>query len=109
LDPVLVATSGARLARDDLAEALLRHLFPLAAVVTPNLPEAERLLSRRIRNARDMREAARDLVDAGANAVLLKGGHLAGAGVRDLLLADGVEHWFTHRRVAGEFHGTGCT
>jgi len=109
LDPVLVATTGARLARDDLAEALLRHLFPIARLVTPNLPEAERLLRRRIRSDRDMLAAANALRDAGAHAVLLKGGHLAGPQVRDLLVAPGVERWFPNPRLPGAFHGTGCT
>src|SRR5690606_34961873 len=77
LDPVLVATTGAKLARHDLAGALRRHLFARADLVTPNVPEAERLLGRAIRDVRDLHDAASALLGHGARAVLLKGGHLA--------------------------------
>lgn len=109
LDPVLVATTGARLATHDLADTLRRHLFRRADLITPNIPEAERLLGCTIRDARDMHSAARALLDGGARAVLLKGGHLAGARISDLLLAPGVERWFRQPRIAGESHGTGCS
>jgi hydroxymethylpyrimidine/phosphomethylpyrimidine kinase len=109
LDPVLVATTGARLATHDLADTLRRHLFARADLVTPNIPEAERLLDRTIRDRRDMMAAAGDLLDGGARAVLLKGGHLAGARISDLLLAPGIERWFHQARIAGESHGTGCS
>jgi len=108
LDPVLVATTGARLASDDLADVLRRHLVPRAALVTPNLPEAERLTGMRIGTPRAMRMAAQRLLDAGAPAVLLKGGHLRGA-IRDLLLTHNGERWFDQRRGRGSYHGTGCT
>ena len=109
LDPVLVATTGARLATHDLADTLRRHLFARADLVTPNVPEAERLLGRRIRSTRDMHAAAHALLDSGARAVLLKGGHLAGTRIADLLLAPGLERWFRHARIPGESHGTGCS
>lgn len=109
LDPVLVATTGAKLATHDLADTLRRHLFARADLVTPNIPEAERLLDRTIRDTRDMHAAARALLDGGARAVLLKGGHLAGRRIADLLLAPGVERWFRHARIPGESHGTGCS
>ena len=110
LDPVLVATTGARLARGDLAAPLRRHLLRRADLVTPNIPEAESLLRRRVRSTDDMLSAATDLCDLGARAVLLKGGHLAGRRVSDLLLTAGGEtHWFHHARIAAEGHGTGCT
>lgn len=109
LDPVLVATTGAKLATRDLADSLRRHLFGRADLVTPNVPEAERLLGRTIRSASDMHSAARALLDDGARAVLLKGGHLAGPRVADLLLAPGIERWFRQPRIAGESHGTGCS
>jgi len=109
VDPVLVATTGARLAREDLAESLRRHLLPHADLVTPNLPEAERLTGLRIRNDADRLRAARLLLDDGARAVLLKGGHGKGREVRDLLLTGQEEHVFAQARMPGEHHGTGCT
>ena len=109
VDPVLVATTGARLASEDLAEALRRHLLPRATVVTPNLPEAERLTGLHIRSDAERRRAARLLLDDGAQAVLLKGGHGKGREVRDLLLTNEEEHWFAQPRMPGEHHGTGCT
>ncbi|MDR2013384.1 MAG: bifunctional hydroxymethylpyrimidine kinase/phosphomethylpyrimidine kinase [Rhodanobacter sp.] len=109
LDPVLVATTGAHLARRDLAGAMLRHLLDRAALVTPNIPEAERLLSRRIHDTHAMRDAAAALLARGARAVLLKGGHLPGREISDLLLTPEGEHWFHQRRIRGEHHGTGCT
>src|SRR5262249_32811871 len=85
LDPVLVAPTGGRLATADLGPALRRHLLKRADLVTPNVPEAESLLGRRLRTAEDLAAAADDLLAAGARAVLLKGGHLKGNRVRDLL------------------------
>jgi hydroxymethylpyrimidine/phosphomethylpyrimidine kinase len=75
VDPVMVAKGGAKLLRDDAINALLRRLLPLAAVITPNLPEAEVILGRRIRTIAERREAARDLVALGARAAVVKGGH----------------------------------
>jgi hydroxymethylpyrimidine/phosphomethylpyrimidine kinase len=110
LDPVLVATTGARLARGDLSAPLRRHLLGRADLLTPNIPEAESLLGRRLHNASDLADAARDLLSLGARAVLLKGGHLRGARVSDLLaMADGTLRWFHHARIPAEGHGTGCT
>ena len=109
VDPVLVATTGARLASDDLADSLRRHLLPHADLVTPNLPEAERLTGLRIRNDATRLRAARLLLEDGARAVLLKGGHGGGREVKDLLLTENDEHWFTHARAQGSHHGTGCT
>ncbi len=109
LDPVLIATTGAALARDNLTQAMRRHLFARADLLTPNLPEAETLLGRRIAKRTDMLAAALDLRAQGVRAVLLKGGHLAGSEVTDLLLDDDGEHWFHQRRIRGESHGTGCS
>lgn len=75
VDPVMVAKGGARLLRDDAVDALRRRLLPLAAVVTPNLPETEVLLGRPIRTLDERRQAARDLVALGARAAVVKGGH----------------------------------
>ena len=110
LDPVLVATTGGRLSTADLAPALRRHLLNRADLVTPNVPEVESLLGRRLRHAGDLPRAAAELLALGARAVLLKGGHLGGRRVRDLLaLADGTLRCFDHARIDAEGHGTGCT
>lgn len=109
LDPVLVATTGAHLAKRDLAQALRKHLLPRADLLTPNIPEAERLLDHRIKTTDDMRTAAVELRDQGARAVLLKGGHLSGQRISDLLITGSGERWFHQSRVRGENHGTGCS
>ncbi len=109
VDPVLIATSGAALAREGLIAAMQRHLLPRADLLTPNLPEAERLLDRSIRSRAGLLDAAHRLRDAGARAVLLKGGHLAGRTVHDVLVTDNGVQWFSHPRLAFEAHGTGCT
>ena len=110
VDPVMVATSGARLLENSALDAMRRQVLPLADVLTPNLPEAELLLGRAIPDAQAMRDAARDLLALGARAVFLKGGHLPGEGdVIDLYAdAEGVAET-AHPRLALEAHGTGCT
>ena len=78
VDPVMVATSGDRLLREDAVEALRAELLPLATVVTPNLPEAEVLVGREVSTLADMRDAARAIVGLGARSAVVKGGHLDG-------------------------------
>ncbi len=111
LDPVMVATSGAVLIDNPAISALVQELFGRAAVVTPNLDEASLLVGRTLDNEQAMEAAARELLAKGANAVLLKGGHLAGDVVSDLLLArDGAPHWMRAPRIhSANTHGTGCT
>jgi hydroxymethylpyrimidine/phosphomethylpyrimidine kinase len=111
LDPVMVATSGAKLIDDRAIAVLVRELFPLATVVTPNLDEAALLVGQPLRSEADMEAAARQLVERGANAVLVKGGHLEGGTVSDLLLARGAAPlWMRAPRIpSGNTHGTGCT
>lgn len=111
LDPVMVATSGARLIDPAAVRSLVRELFPRAVLVTPNLDEAALLVERPLASEGDMARAAADLLAMGARAVLLKGGHLAGDTVADLLLAAGSEpRWFRAPRIAtANTHGTGCT
>ncbi len=111
LDPVMVATSGAKLIDDAAIAVLVRELFPLAVVVTPNLDEAALLVGRPLQSEADMEAAARELLERGAHAVLVKGGHLAGGSVSDLLLARGAAPlWLRGERIAsGNTHGTGCT
>jgi len=109
VDPVMIAASGDALMQHEAAPVMRDHLFPLATVVTPNLDEATFLCERKIRTEDDMREAARAIAAMGPKYVLVKGGHLTGERVIDLLY-DGRE--FIRResaRVPGEFHGTGCT
>ena len=110
-DPVMVATSGAVLIDNPAIEVLVRELFPRAMLVTPNLDEAALLVNRPLKNADDMEAAAHELLNSGARAVLLKGGHLAGDTVMDLLLtAAGERHWMHASRIhSANTHGTGCT
>ncbi|MEO8022774.1 bifunctional hydroxymethylpyrimidine kinase/phosphomethylpyrimidine kinase [Polaromonas sp.] len=111
LDPVMVATSGAVLIDNPAIEVLVRELFPRAVLVTPNLDEAALLVRRPLKNAEDMESAAHELLSQGAHAVLLKGGHLPGDTVMDLLLtASGESHWMHAPRIhSANTHGTGCT
>jgi hydroxymethylpyrimidine/phosphomethylpyrimidine kinase len=109
VDPVMVATSGDALLADGGVAALRERLLPLARLVTPNLAEASVLCGRPVRSLADMREAARQIADLGPRAVLVKGGHLAGAAC-DVLLDDGALHELAAERIAsGPLHGSGCT
>lgn len=109
LDPVMVATSGGRLMADDAADTLQRRLFPLAEIVTPNIPEAEVLSGREIRTKADMEQVARIIAGKTGGAVLVKGGHLTDT-ADDLLLVDGICLWLSGERVeTANTHGTGCT
>lgn len=111
LDPVMVATSGCSLMEHSAASVLLQELAPLSQLITPNLPEAQLLAEQEIHSVPDMLAAARTLQQRGASAVLVKGGHLAGDTLSDVLvLADGSEHVFTDARIdTRNTHGTGCT
>lgn len=111
VDPVMRAKSGDPLLRPEAEQALIRHLLPLARVVTPNLPEAERLAGFPIRTRSDMEQAARAIQALGPQAVVVKGGHLEEGPTADDLLYDGeVLVWLTAPRVATRHtHGTGCT
>jgi hydroxymethylpyrimidine/phosphomethylpyrimidine kinase len=111
LDPVMVATSGDRLITPMTVQVLVDELFPLATVVTPNLDEAALLLGRPIEAAHELEAAARDLVAMGAPAVLLKGGHLPGDEVADLLVsgAGATQRLASPRIASRNTHGTGCT
>jgi len=109
VDPVLIATSGAALSRGNLTAAIKRHLLPRADLLTPNVPEAEQLLGRPVVTRDDLLSAALELRAMGARAVLLKGGHLPGDAVHDVLVSDSGTRWFAHPRLAVEGHGTGCT
>jgi len=111
LDPVMVATSGDKLIHDETVSVLVRELFPLATVVTPNLDEAGWLIGRPIADVSAMEQAAQDLLALGAQQVLLKGGHLPGEWVVDLLAGrDGLRKELGSQRIhTHNGHGTGCT
>ncbi|WP_428375866.1 bifunctional hydroxymethylpyrimidine kinase/phosphomethylpyrimidine kinase [Lichenicoccus sp.] len=110
LDPVMVAKGGARLLAKDAVGSLKRSLVLLASVITPNLPEAEVLCGRTITSVADMHAAASALLTLGVPAVLLKGGHLRGDRVVDLLATEaGVEAFEAPRIDTRHTHGTGCT
>ncbi|RYE90404.1 MAG: hydroxymethylpyrimidine/phosphomethylpyrimidine kinase, partial [Oxalobacteraceae bacterium] len=111
LDPVMIATNGARLIESDAVDALVCELFPRSLLVTPNLDEAGLLVGRALLTEADMEAAGRELLARGARAVLVKGGHLAGDTVSDLLLIPDVAPlWLRHPRIAtANTHGTGCT
>ncbi|GGJ29852.1 bifunctional hydroxymethylpyrimidine kinase/phosphomethylpyrimidine kinase [Neoroseomonas lacus] len=109
-DPVMVAKGGHPLLAPDAVETLKARLLPLATIITPNLPEAEVLAGRPIRTVAEMREAATALRALGVPAVLLKGGHLEGNILTDLLVtAEGTEEFSSPRIDTRHTHGTGCT
>lgn len=109
LDPVMVATSGSKLLKDDAIEALKEELFPLALLITPNIPEAELISSLKIEDEDDMKKAAEKIYeDYGVN-VLLKGGHRIND-ANDYLYANGSGIWIKGERIDNpNTHGTGCT
>ena len=109
VDPVMVAKSGDKLLQDEAVEALRTRLIPLAAVVTPNIPEAQVLTGRKVESLDDARTAAGELVRMGARVAVVKGGHLQGPATD--IMYDGREfRAFTHQRIATtSTHGTGCT
>lgn len=111
LDPVMVSASGARLIEPGAMQALQDELFPRAALITPNLDEAALLLGRPVQGAADMPAAAHALLQLGARAVLLKGGHLPGEQVVDVLLERGAEPQVmrSERVATRNLHGAGCT
>ncbi len=110
VDPVMVAQSGDALLEADAMATLARRLAPLATVLTPNAPEASSLLGRDIADGAAMVAAAHDLLDLGPRAVLLKGGHLGGATVTDVLATrDGHQSFASPRIETTSDHGTGCT
>lgn len=110
VDPVMVAKSGDRLLRDDAVSALIRELVPLARVITPNLPEAERLVGFALPDRESMRKAARAIVDMGARAVVIKGGHGSGDEAVDVLYDGRRFRELRARRIpTSNTHGTGCT
>ena len=109
VDPVMVATSGARLISEEAVETLKKELFPLACVLTPNIPETEVLTGMEVKTTEDMIEAAKRISEEYHCAVLCKGGHQLND-ANDLLYADGTYRWFNGKRISTpNTHGTGCT
>ena len=109
VDPVMVATSGARLISEDAIATLQEHLFPLACILTPNIPEVEQLTGMSITCADDMIAAAKKIGDMYHCSVLCKGGHKLND-ANDLLYHDGEYRWFNGKHIDNpNTHGTGCT
>ncbi|MFO7965501.1 MAG: bifunctional hydroxymethylpyrimidine kinase/phosphomethylpyrimidine kinase [Desulfobacterales bacterium] len=110
LDPVMISKSGYRLLNQNARDALVDYLFPLSAVITPNIYEAEALIGKKIKTIEDMKRAANDILKFNAKKVVIKGGHLREARATDILY-DGKEykelqgHWVKTKNT----HGTGCT
>jgi hydroxymethylpyrimidine/phosphomethylpyrimidine kinase len=110
VDPVMVSTSGHRLLSPEAEDVVRESLLPLAALVTPNLDEAAILTGRAVHDERSMEEAGRSLLSFGAGAALVKGGHLAGEEIIDLLITpEGTRLFRRPRIVTTSTHGTGCT
>ncbi len=110
VDPIIISSSGYPLIKEDAVGMLINEIFPISLIVTPNIPEAERLTGININSVEDMEKAAMEIKEAGSKYVLIKGGHLGNGNVTDVLY-DGKE--FVHLR--GRYfkdknvHGTGCT
>jgi len=110
VDPVMVSTSGAALLKPDAEKTVIRDLLPLATLVTPNLPEAKRLTGMRGTGRAALRMAAARLIEMGAKAALIKGGHSTRVTIDDLLVWDGGEEIYAFPRIKTRHtHGTGCT
>jgi hydroxymethylpyrimidine/phosphomethylpyrimidine kinase len=110
LDPVMISKSGFHLLKEDARDALIRYLFPLAQVVTPNIYEAQTLIGHNIHNVEDMKSTARGILKLGAKKVVVKGGHFGKEQATDILY-DGREFITlqSHRVDTKNTHGTGCT
>ena len=109
VDPVMVATSGSSLMKNDAVKTLIDELLPMATLVTPNLPEAQILSGRSVENKEDMESVAKTIGDTCHCSVLLKGGHSV-SDADDLLYSGGTMRWFAGERIDNpNTHGTGCT
>lgn len=109
VDPVMVATSGGKLLKDDAIESLKNKLFPLADILTPNIPEAEIIIGKKISTVEDMEKASKEISEKYKSACLLKGGHLIND-ANDYLYSGNKGKWFYGKRIdTKNTHGTGCT
>ena len=110
IDPVMVATSGDRLLPREAVDAVRALMVPGAELVTPNAPEAEVLTGKAVDSVDGQRRAAERLLEAGADAALVKGGHIPGDVIVDVLATQQGEHFLDGPRIGtGSMHGTGCT
>lgn len=110
LDPVMFAKGGAALLEKLALSALKTRLIPMATIITPNIPEAEYLAEITIKNLDDMQKAAEEIMKLGCKSVLIKGGHLEGEIITDLLVTESGEETFAQPRIHTKHtHGTGCT
>ena len=112
IDPVMVATSGDKLLQDEAIETLIHKLLPIATVITPNLPEAEIILGHPIKTKTAFLEAAKELAQTKAKAILLKAGHFEGEELTDILYIPGIDETIeipSKRINTSNTHGTGCT
>jgi len=110
VDPVMIAKGGSPLLKQEAVQNMVGMLFPQAAVITPNIPEAEFITGKKIVSSSDMQEICLQLTDMGAQAVLLKGGHMGTEQANDLLFDGSDFHTFTSVRINTQnTHGTGCT
>jgi hydroxymethylpyrimidine/phosphomethylpyrimidine kinase len=110
IDPVMISKSGAKLLKNDAIEAFKERLLPLADLLTPNIPEAEELSGIKINNVNDMQQSAKALKNLGCKNVLLKGGHMQGEMIVDILYYKNEFFYFDNRKIATKnTHGTGCT
>lgn len=109
LDPVMISKSGYPLLAPEACATLIKELLPLATLVTPNLPEAEVISGMEVSTKEEMHNVAKRILELGAKAVLVKGGHLSGS-ADDLLFDGTTERWFIGERIDTQnTHGTGCT
>lgn len=110
VDPVMIAKGGSPLLKKEAVQNMTGMLFPQARIITPNIPEAEFITGKKIVSSADMMDICLELADAGAEAVLLKGGHLGTEEANDLLYDGDKFHTFTSKRISTKnTHGTGCT
>lgn len=109
IDPVMISTSGTRLLSEEAIALMKSDLFPMASLITPNIPEAENLSGKSIMDKEDVIKVAKELSKAYDTAVLIKGGH-AKSGADDLLFYEDKAYWFNAERIDNpNTHGTGCT
>jgi len=108
LDPIFESTTGGKLLRDEAYSDFKKFLMPLAYVITPNIPEAERIAGMKIRTTVDLKKAASKIRKMGPKNVIIKGGHMRTNNVTDLLLEDKRFHFFYNKKIKRESHGGGC-
>lgn len=109
LDPVMISESGSHLLQRSARKTLLKRLLPLADIITPNIHEAQAIVSRKIEIIEDMKKAAKEIYDMGSGSVLIKGGHLKGGAVDILYDGKNIEKYESVRIKTQNTHGTGCT